>query len=46
MDCSKWKRENYCKHTVIAGKSGIQLIEVQLGDEICVVDKNKFEFDF
>ena len=35
-----------CKHTVIAGKSGIQLIEVQLGDEICVVDKNKFEFDF
>ena len=32
-----------CKHTVIAGESGLQLIEVQLGKEICVSDKKKYE---
>ncbi len=32
-----------CKHTVIAGENGLQLIEVQLGKEISVMDKNKFE---
>ena len=32
-----------CKHTVIAGKSGLQLIETQLGDEITVTDKHKYE---
>ncbi len=32
-----------CKHTVIAGDSGLQLIEVQLGDEISVSDKKKYE---
>ncbi len=30
-----------CRHTVIAGKTGIQLIEVQLGPEISVSDKKK-----
>ena len=33
-----------CKHTVIAGKEGLKLIEVQLGSEISVNDKHKFEF--
>jgi mannose-1-phosphate guanylyltransferase len=32
-----------CKHTVIAGKAGLQLIEVQLGYEISVNDKHKYE---
>lgn len=32
-----------CKHTVIAGESGLQLIETQLGDEITVTDKHKYE---
>ena len=32
-----------CKHTVIAGGTGLQLIEVQLGNEISVSDKKKFE---
>lgn len=32
-----------CKHTVIAGEEGIQLIEVQIGDEISVSDKVKYE---
>lgn len=32
-----------CKHTVIAGDSGLQLIEVQLGAEITVADKKKYE---
>lgn len=32
-----------CKHTVIAGADGLQLIEVQLGDEISVSDKRKYE---
>ena len=30
-----------CRHTVIAGKRGIQLIEVQLGFDISVSDKKK-----
>ncbi len=32
-----------CKHTVIAGDQGLQLIEVQLGNEISVSDKHKYE---
>ncbi len=32
-----------CKHTVIAGDEGLVLIEVQLGTEITVSDKQKFE---
>lgn len=32
-----------CKHTVIAGENGLQLIEVQLGAEISVTDKKKYE---
>ena len=32
-----------CKHTVIAGDTGLQLIEVQLGTEISVADKKKYE---
>ena len=32
-----------CKHTVIAGDQGLQLIEVQLGDEISVSDKHKYD---
>ncbi len=32
-----------CKHTVIAGENGIQLIEVQIGEDITVTDKHKFE---
>lgn len=32
-----------CKHTVIAGDDGLQLIEVQLGKEISVSDKHKYE---
>ena len=32
-----------CKHTVIAGDNGIQLIEVQSGKNITVVDKQKYE---
>ena len=32
-----------CKHTVIAGDQGLQLIEVQLGNEISVADKHKYE---
>lgn len=33
-----------CKHTVIAGEEGLQLIEVQLGSEISVTDKKKYDF--
>jgi mannose-1-phosphate guanylyltransferase len=33
-----------CKHTVIADSEGLQLIEVQLGREISVSDKHKYEF--
>lgn len=32
-----------CKHTVIAGDKGLQLIEVQLGEGINVSDKHKYE---
>ena len=32
-----------CKHTVIAGEKGLRLIEVQLGTEITVSDKRKYE---
>lgn len=32
-----------CKHTVISGGQGIQLIEVQLGKDINVSDKHKYE---
>lgn len=34
-----------CKHTVIAGEEGLQLIEVQLGTEISVADKRKYELE-
>ena len=33
-----------CKHTVIAGDDGLQLMEVQLGTEISVADKKKYEW--
>ena len=33
-----------CKHTVMAGEQGLQLIEVQLGAEISVSDKKKYEW--
>ena len=33
-----------CKHTVIAGEDVLQLIEVQLGSEISVADKKKYEW--
>ena len=33
-----------CKHTVIAGDQGLQLIEVQIGSEISSEDKIKYEF--
>lgn len=32
-----------CKHTIFAGDEGLQLIEVQLGSEITVSDKHKYE---
>lgn len=32
-----------CKHTVIAGENGLQLMEVQLGNAISVSDKKKYE---
>lgn len=32
-----------CKHTVIAGQTGLQLIEVQLGSAINAEDKKKYE---
>lgn len=35
--------ESGCKHTIIAGKEGLQLIEVQLGNEISVEDKKKYD---
>jgi Mannose-1-phosphate guanylyltransferase len=35
-----------CKHTVIAGKNGLQMIEVQLGKDISVSDKKKYEFPY
>lgn len=33
-----------CKHAVVAGTNGLQMIEVQLGPEITVTDKRKYEF--
>ena len=33
-----------CKHTVIA-ETELQMIEVQLGKDISVTDKHKYEFD-
>lgn len=33
-----------CKHTVIAGEKGLQIIEIQLGFDISVADKKKYEF--
>lgn len=33
-----------CKHTVIAGEKGLQLMEVQLGEAISVTDKKKYEW--
>lgn len=35
-----------CKHTVIAGEKGLQIIEVQIGKEISVSDKKKYEMPF
>ena len=35
-----------CKHTVIAGENGLQLIEVQLGTDISASDKKKYEMPF
>ena len=35
-----------CKHTVIAGNNGLQMIEVQLGKDISVSDKKKYEFPY
>lgn len=32
-----------CKHTVIAGNAGLQLVEVQLGRDITVSDKKKYD---
>lgn len=32
-----------CKHTVFAGETGLQLIEVQMGTDISVADKIKYE---
>ena len=34
-----------CKHTVVAGDEGLQIIEVQLGKEISVSDKIKYKLD-
>ena len=33
------------KHTVKAGEEGLQMIEVQLGDAISVLDKQKFPLE-
>ena len=35
-----------CKHTVIAGDKGLQLIEVQLGEAINANDKKKYEMPY
>lgn len=34
-----------CRHTVIADSSGLEMIEVQMGEGISVHDKKKFAFD-
>jgi len=33
-----------CKHAAVAGEQGLQMIEVQLGTEISVADKKKYEW--
>ena len=33
-----------CKHSIVADENGLQLLEVQLGSEITVTDKKKFEW--
>lgn len=33
-----------CKHTVVAGAEGLQMIEVQLGSDISAADKKKYEW--
>lgn len=33
-----------CKHAVVAGEQGLQMIEVQLGKEISVADKKKYDW--
>lgn len=35
-----------CRHTVIAGRNGIQMIEVQLGRDISADDKTKYEMPY
>lgn len=35
-----------CKHMVVAGENGLQMIEVQLGKDISVSDKHKYELPF
>ena len=35
-----------CKHTIIAGITELQLIEVQLGKDINVSDKHKYDMPF
>ena len=34
-----------CRHTIIAGDTRLELIEVQIGKEISVHDKQKFELE-
>ncbi len=34
-----------CRHTVMAGEKGLQLIEIQMGKDIDVEDKIKYEFN-
>ena len=33
-----------CRHTIVAGDKGLQLIEVQIGSEINAADKKKYEW--
>ena len=35
-----------CRHTVIAGSQGLQMIEVQLGRDISVSDKKKYDMPY
>ncbi len=35
-----------CRHTVLAGEKGLQLIELQLGTGISVTDKKKYEMPY
>ena len=32
-----------CKHSIIAGDAGLQIIEVQLGTDMSVSDKKKYD---